>query len=333
MKDPSMSESQPLEVVVVTGLSGAGRSTALRALEDLGYFCVDNLPPAAFGPALDEFKQGQLKRIALGIDVRLRSFLDSTISTIEQVRGDSSLRFTLLFLDASDAALLARFSGTRRPHPLRAMNPENAQSLAVVDGIALERKRLGPLRANASVTIDTTDLSVHDLRRRVLELFRGNKETGMLTRFLSFGFKYGSPADVDLMFDVRFIHNPYFIPELRPLSGQSDVVRDFVLPRATDFLRHTEPLLAYLVPQYEKEGKSYLTVAFGCTGGRHRSVALCEHLAGVLRRSGREITVEHRDIGRVKREAAEEKSAEAELQHSLPSTPEKEKVATTGGQQ
>ncbi len=308
-----------LNVVVVTGLSGAGRSTALRALEDLGYFCVDNLPPSAFTPALEECKQGQLRRVALGIDVRLRAFLDPTIRTIEQLRRDPALKFMLLFLDASDAALLARFSGTRRPHPLRTMDPTTAHTLAVVDGIKIERERLGPLRANASVTIDTSDLSVHDLRRRVIELFRGkDADDGMLTRFMSFGFKYGTPADVDLMFDVRFVSNPYFIEELRPMSGQQQPVRDYVLERAQDFLRHAEPMLAYLVPQYEKEGKSYLTVAFGCTGGRHRSVALCEHLARVLRASGRQIEVTHRDVGRVRREASEEHDAESALRADKP---------------
>lgn len=295
-----------LQVVVVTGLSGAGRSTALRALEDLGFFCVDNLPPAAFGPALAECRRGRLRRVALGIDVRLRAFLANTISTIETVSQDPTLGFSLLFLDASDAALLTRFSGTRRPHPLRTMNPEDLQTLAVVDGIKIERERLAPLRAQASIVIDTSSLSVHELRRRVVELFRGNSSgSGMVTRFVSFGFKYGTPADLDLLFDVRFVSNPYFVPELRELSGLQQAVAHYVLERSSDFLAHTQPLLAYLIPQYEKEGKSYLTVGFGCTGGRHRSVALCEHLAEKSVLGGREVVVSHRDVDRVVEERAD----------------------------
>lgn len=303
-------------VVAVTGLSGAGRSTVLRALEDLGYYCVDNLPPAAFGPALEQCANDQLQRVALGIDVRLRSFLDRAIAAVERVREDPSLTFTLVYLDASDAALLARFSGTRRPHPLRTMNVAQAQSLAVLDGIKIERERLAPLRANASIVIDTSDLSVHELRRRVIELFRGpdGSSAGMSTRFVSFGFKYGAPQDLDLMFDVRFVHNPYFVPTLRPQSGLDAAVGSYVVERSGEFLRHTEPLLSYLVPEYEKEGKSYLTVGFGCTGGRHRSVALAEHLAQGLRNSSaRSVQVVHRDIDRVVSETADEQRAAVTL--------------------
>jgi UPF0042 nucleotide-binding protein len=186
------------------------------------------------------------------------------------------------------------------------MNPEEAHTLAVVDGIKIERERLAPLRGQASIVIDTSNLSVHELRRRVVETFRGaSGGAGMITRLVSFGFKYGTPADLDLLFDLRFVSNPYFVAELRDLSGLQEAVAEYVLQRSTEFLAHAEPLLQYLVPQYEKEGKSYLTVGFGCTGGRHRSVAVCEHFSEKLGQGGREIVVSHRDVDRVVEERAD----------------------------
>ncbi len=288
-------------VVVVTGLSGAGRSTALSALEDLGFYCVDNLPPSAFAPCLEACARDRLQRVAIGIDVRVRAFLDGTLAAIDEVRRDDSRSFQLLFLDASDATLQARFSATRRPHPLRAQEPDG--SIGVLDGIQIERQRLAPLRANASVVIDTSSLTVHELRHRIIELFRDgdSKSRGMVTRFVSFGFKYGAPSDVDMMFDVRFLHNPYFIPSLRPFSGLDEPVRDFVRdnPIAQSFVEQTEQLLSFLLPQYQKEGKSYFTVGIGCTGGRHRSVATAEWLGERLSaRHGVALKVEHRDISR-----------------------------------
>lgn len=288
-------------LVVVTGLSGAGRSTALRALEDLGFFCVDNLPPAAFNAAFDECLRSNLTRVALGIDVRVRSFLDETLAVLQQVSSSREIDYCLLFLDASDASLLARFSATRRPHPLRVVS-DQPLPVAVIDGIRLERERLAPLRAHSSLVIDTTDLSVHELRRRIVELFRPrlSGHEGMFTRFVSFGFKHGSPADVDVMFDVRFLDNPYFIEMLRPLSGLDRPIVDYVLSLepAQRFVKYTEQMLTFLLPQYEREGKSYLTVGFGCTGGRHRSVVLAEDLAERLRGQGFAVEVAHRDLQR-----------------------------------
>jgi UPF0042 nucleotide-binding protein len=291
-------------VVVVTGLSGAGRSTALSALEDLGFFCVDNLPPSAFAPCLEACARDRLQRVAIGIDVRVRAFLDGTLAAIDEVRRDASRQFQLLFLDASDATLQARFSATRRPHPLRA---QEDGSIGVLDGIQIERRRLAPLRANASVVVDTSSLTVHELRHRIIELFRdGNShKRGMAARFVSFGFKYGAPSDVDMMFDVRFLHNPYFIPELRPFSGLDEPVRNFVRenPTAQTFVTQAEQLLSFLLPQYEKEGKSYFTLGIGCTGGRHRSVATAVWLAERLSQSHSiEPKVEHRDIARFRTE-------------------------------
>lgn len=294
-------------LVVVTGLSGAGRSTALRALEDLGFFCVDNLPPGAFAVAFEECLRSNLTRVALGIDVRVRSFLDETLALLRQVSADPEIDYCLLFLDASDASLLARFSSTRRPHPLRIVS-DRPLPVAVVDGIRLERERLAPLRAHASLVIDTTDLSVHELRRRVVELFRPrlSGHEGMFTRFVSFGFKHGSPADVDVMFDVRFLDNPYFIDELRPLSGLDQPIVDYLLSLepARRFVEYAEQMLTFLLPQYDREGKSYLTVGFGCTGGRHRSVALAEILGRRLRDGGFAVEVAHRDLQRPSEQAS-----------------------------
>lgn len=303
----------PVVVVVVAGLSGAGRSTALSALEDLGFYCVDNLPPTAFAPALEACARDHLQRVALGIDVRVRSFLDQTLAAIEQVRADPGRRFTLLFLEASDASLLARYNATRRPHPLRAFGEGGSESLAVVDGIKLERLRLAPLRANASLVLDTSDLNVHELRRRMVELFRPEAAPGdgMLTRFVSFGFKYGAPMDLDLLFDVRFIDNPYFKDELRPLSGLEPPIVDFVrsASSAQRFADQAEQMLSFLVPEYQREGKSYLTVGFGCTGGRHRSVVMSEWLAERLRQRGLAVRVAHRDLQQVHQEAAQQAAA------------------------
>jgi len=248
---------------------------------------------------LEACRRGNLRRIALGIDVRVRSFLTETIAAIAQVEADQTRDFALVYLHASDGALLSRFSATRRPHPLRTGDFDSAPSVAVLDGIRIERERLEPLRARASVVIDTSDLSVHDLRRRMIELFRpkiGN-ERRMLTRFVSFGFKYGAPADVDVMFDVRFVENPYFVPELRAFSGLDTPVIDFVFSRdsAREFRRHAEAMLGFLIPAYEAEGKSYLTVAIGCTGGQHRSVYLVESLAQQFAHHGK-VLKRHREL-------------------------------------
>jgi UPF0042 nucleotide-binding protein len=294
-------------VVVVTGLSGAGKSTALHALEDLGYFCVDNLPTSLVEHVVEVCEVGSISRIALGIDVRVRSFLDGAIEALQSI-GEGERDVAVLFLDASDEALLRRFNETRRPHPLTSAAPAQALSpangaLAVLDGVRLERERLAPLRAHATLEIDTTRLSVHDLRRQVITLLGPGKaqEPRMLARVLSFGFKYGLPIDADLLFDVRFLDNPFFVPDLRPLSGRDEAVRDYILrdAEAREFIEKTEDLLAFCIPRYEREGKSYLTIAIGCTGGRHRSVALAEILAENLqRRTGLPISVLHRDLGR-----------------------------------
>jgi UPF0042 nucleotide-binding protein len=291
-------------LLIVTGLSGAGKSTALHALEDLGFFCVDNLPVPVMAATLAACEAGGVARVAMGIDVRVRSFLDRAAEVIESVRVPGRVDVDILFLDAADETLLRRFSSTRRPHPLSyALGPESNRAVAVLDGIRLERERLAPLRARAKQVIDTTELSVHELRRRVLEVYGpgAGGQPRMSTRIVSFGFKYGTPVDADLLFDVRFLPNPFFVGALRPLSGLDPPVRDFVLetPDARTFGTKALDLLEFCLPRYEREGKSYLTVGVGCTGGRHRSVALVETLSRqIAAKTGLRIDVVHRDIDR-----------------------------------
>jgi UPF0042 nucleotide-binding protein len=290
-------------VVIVTGLSGAGKSTGLHALEDLGFLCIDNLPIPVMAETLDACEAGGVARVAIGIDVRVRSFLDRATESIESIRVPGRREVDVLFLDAADEALLRRFSSTRRPHPVSYALSESTPAIAVLDGIRMERERLAPLRARARQVIDTSELSVHDLRRRILEQYGpgAGRTARMSTRLMSFGFKYGAPVDADVMLDVRFLPNPFVGSALRPLSGLDEPVRHYVLTTegAGPFLAKALDLLEFSLPRYEREGKSYLTIAIGCTGGRHRSVALAEALAATLReKTGLHIDVLHRDIDR-----------------------------------
>jgi RNase adapter protein RapZ len=295
-------------VVVVTGLSGAGKSQALHALEDLCFFCVDNLPTLLAPQAVALCERGGMTRVALGIDVRVRAFLGEVGSVLQLLEAGGQRDLQVLFLDASDETLLRRFSETRRPHPLSAEGGHGAvegsapgDALAVLDGVRVERERLAPLRASATRIIDTTNMSVHELRRVLVAHF-GPASGGaprMVTRIVSFGFKYGTPVDADLVLDVRFLDNPYFVPELKALTGLDEPVSRYVLdaPETQEFLRRTQALLEYVMPKYEREGKSYLTIAVGCTGGRHRSVAVADALARELSSpSGARIGVLHRDV-------------------------------------
>ncbi|HEX7479735.1 MAG TPA: RNase adapter RapZ [Polyangiales bacterium] len=282
-----------LQLVVVTGMSGAGRSTALRLLEDLGYFCVDNIPPALI-PQLIELlaKGGELSRVGLGVDVRTGGFLEGAASVMDAlIAGGHEVE--LLFLESQDDELVRRFSETRRSHPL-------APGGNVVEAIHKERERLAPLRARAGMIIDTTGMSVHDLRRTLVDyIARGGKRTRMVTRVVSFGFKYGLPVDADLVFDLRYLPNPHFVPELRSHTGLEESVARFVLdaPETQELLTDLVALLSKLLPRYAREGKAYLTVAVGCTGGQHRSVAVAEALAARLRDQA-EVVVDHRDMHR-----------------------------------
>jgi UPF0042 nucleotide-binding protein len=289
-------------VVVVSGLSGAGKSQALHGLEDLGFFCVDNLPTVLAPQAVELCERGGMSRLALGIDVRVRAFLGEVGSVLELLEAGGHRDLHVLFLDASDETLLHRFSETRRPHPLTA-EAGGEGALAVLDGVRTERERLAPLRARATRVIDTTNTSVHDLRRLLVAHFgpASGSAPAMVTRIVSFGFKYGTPVDADVVLDVRFLDNPYFVAALRQLSGLDEAVARHVLeaPESREFMTRTRGLLEYVMPKYEREGKSYLTIAIGCTGGRHRSVAIAEALARDLRASvGAQIAVVHRDVER-----------------------------------
>jgi UPF0042 nucleotide-binding protein len=285
--------SEAPHVVVITGLSGAGRSSALRVLEDAGFFCVDNLPPGLASELLGLVSQeGKLWRVGLGIDVRTGAFLNGAEETISGLEA-SGHRVQVIFLDCADEVLVRRFSETRRPHAL-------ARTGDLHGAILRERERLAGLRARADIVIDTSDFSVHDLRHHLIDYIgRDPDRPAMVVRLISFGFKYGVPVHADLVFDLRFLPNPHFVDALRPRTGMDPEVSAYVIeaPETQELLRHLRPLLDYALPQYGREGKAYLTVALGCTGGRHRSVAMAEELGRQLG-DGHEVVVAHRDVQR-----------------------------------
>ncbi len=282
-----------LEVVIVSGLSGAGRSTAAKCLEDIGYFVVDNLPPELIATMAElGGRASGMTLLAVVVDVRSRAFstdLHDVIVDLDR-RG---YRPRVLFLEAADDVLVRRFENVRRAHPLQGAG-------RLVDGIAAERELLHGLRGDADVVVDTSRLSVHDLRREVERVFGGEAPPALRATVLSFGYKYGLPLDADLVADVRFLPNPHWIPELRDHSGQEPVVRDYVLSQAgaMEFLDTYTALLRLVGAGYQREGKRYLTLAVGCTGGKHRSVAMGEELAKRLAGDGVQTTVVHRDLGR-----------------------------------
>ena len=282
-----------LDIIIVTGLSGSGKSVAIRALEDNGFFCVDNLP-ALLIPKFIDLSQGyheEIKRIALGIDLRGGQFLRSWPDVLAEMRT-AGHRVRIVFFDASDEVLLRRFSETRRPHPMAGDEP-------IEEGIRRERKALEIMRENADKIIDTTDMNVHELKRELEESFCQSANSRRMSLFLlSFGYKYGVPHGTDIILDVRFLPNPHFVSSLRPKTGLEPEVEDYVLKNeeTRGFLDRLYRLLEFTLPLYEREGKSNLTLALGCTGGRHRSVVLVEELQKRL--GGRElpIHVKHRDI-------------------------------------
>ncbi len=281
--------------VVLTGLSGSGKSQAIRALEDLGYFCVDNLPVTLL-PMLAELTLragSEIARAAVVVDVREGRLLEDFPAIYARLKGMRNLNPVLIFLEAGEGTLVRRFSETRRPHPL-------APDRSAIEGIKEERKAMRPIRRMADHVLDTSEMTVHELRHVFTGVASGRTPgTQLVVTILSFGFKHGIPVDSDLLFDVRFLPNPHFVPGLRPHTGRDAEVRRY-LDRAEathDFLRHTLNLLKFLVPQYVAEGKSYLTVGIGCTGGRHRSVAVAEALKkGLSGIKGVRIRVVHRDI-------------------------------------
>ncbi|TEX52157.1 MAG: RNase adaptor protein RapZ [Actinomycetales bacterium mxb001] len=273
-------------------MSGAGRSTAARALEDLGWFVIDNLLPGLIPATVDELADdGAIPRVAVVVDVRGGRFFDDTARAVQALR-EAGTSIRILFLEASDGALVRRFESNRRPHPL-----QNGERL--VDGLRRERAVLADLRAQADLVIDTSQLNVHDLRRKIEAAFEG-PEARLRATVLSFGFKYGIPVDADVVLDARFLPNPHWVDELRPQTGLDADVNDYVLefPQARDFLDRAAGLLDLMSTGYLQEGKRYVTIAIGCTGGKHRSVAMAENLAARLVRQGVETLVVHRDLGR-----------------------------------
>jgi len=288
-------KKKDIQVVVITGMSGSGKSTALKAFEDMDYYCVDNLPITLLPEflSLSEKSAEIPTRIALVMDVREKGFLDQYKSIFNQVKIQG-FHLEVLFLGASDNVLVQRFSQTRRRHPLQKKRDIKA-------AIQEERYRLRGLREYADNFIDTSNKNVHQLRRMVLDLYSSREDlTRPLIHVVSFGFKYGVPADVNLVFDVRFLPNPYFVPELRPLSGLEDPVYDFVFndERTRNFASYLEQLFSFLIPLYQEEGKVYLVIGVGCTGGRHRSVSMARWIGELFTRQGQEVIVTHRDLDR-----------------------------------
>ncbi|HEV2245736.1 MAG TPA: RNase adapter RapZ [Terriglobia bacterium] len=281
-------------LVVITGLSGSGKGSALKAFEDLGYYCVDNLPVGLIPRFADmcAAHASRIRRSAVVVDIREGESL-SQLPVAYQRLGRDGLNVALLFLEASDEALIHRFEETRRPHPL-------GRNLPVREGIRLERSLLKPMRRLADTVIDTSRMNVHELRQLIQDRFGGRRRKTMLISVLSFGFKHGVPHDADLVFDVRFLPNPNFVTGLREKSGIDPEVREYVESQALtrEFISRVSDLLLFLLPNYVREGKSYLTIAIGCTGGRHRSVAVAEHIGDFLDEEGFKTKIIHRDLQR-----------------------------------
>jgi UPF0042 nucleotide-binding protein len=283
-----------IDVTIITGMSGAGRSEAANVLEDLSFFVIDNLPPALISKVAELAKGSERpKNYALVVDVRSGAFMEALEAALAELRAMGA-RTRILFLDASNETLVRRFEATRRPHPL-------SEGDRLVDGIRRERALLGELKGQADVVVDTSDLNVHQLRDRLREMFAEQPQEGLLQpNIVSFGYKHGLPLDVDLLFDCRFLPNPHWVEELRPLTGLDEPVRKYVLdqPGTEEFLEELTRLLDLLLPGYVREGKSYLTIGIGCTGGHHRSVVIAEELGTLMRQRGHPVRVHHRDVER-----------------------------------
>jgi RNase adapter protein RapZ len=279
------------QLVILTGLSGSGKSTVLRAFEDMGFYCVDNLPVELI-PIFAELHaagEADFSRAALLVDAREGAQLAKLPALLKHLRRQHPI--ALVFIDAGEDALLRRYSETRRPHPF-------GKHLSVRESLVHERKLMEPIRKLADVVIDTSKFNVHELRHFITERFKNPEKRPMLVSLVSFGYRYGVPSDADLVFDVRFLPNPHFVPRLRKYTGQDPKVRSYIrsFPQTGQFLKRIEGLLVYLMPHYIGEGKSYLTIAFGCTGGRHRSVMLAESVSEALAKRGYSTKVVHRDI-------------------------------------
>jgi UPF0042 nucleotide-binding protein len=288
-----MDEMRPIRLVIVTGLSGAGKTQAIRSLEDLGFFCVDNLPPTLISKFTELCQQSgeRVRRVALVIDVRGGLFFDALSEELNNFQ-QQDIKYEILFLEASDEVLVRRYKESRRQHPL-------GEDIPVLDAIRAERERLRELRGNASIILDTTDMSARDLKDNLDQLFGRPEKASLSVTLLSFGYKYGIPLDADLVFDVRFLPNPNYVDELKHLTGLDQAVVEYIFGDnlTKHFMRRFSGLLRFLLPCYVQEGKSHLVVAIGCTGGQHRSVAVAERLAHLLKRSY-QVNLHHRDISR-----------------------------------
>src|SRR5581483_9300887 len=281
------------QLVLITGMSGSGKASVLKAFEDLGYYCVDNLPVELL-PRFAELvvQSSEIERTALVVDVREGQGLERLPKMLAQIR--KLLPTTVIFLEANDETLVRRFSETRRPHPLGTSTP-------VKTALRSERNRLRPIRRHADLVLDTTPFNVHELRSYITERFqRHSTEKNILVSCVSFGFRQGVPDEADLIFDVRFLPNPHFVPEFRPFTGKNPRVAKYIrsFPQTREFINRISELLIYLLPHYVREGKSYLTIAFGCTGGQHRSVMIAEEVAKRLRKAGYNVKAIHRDCPR-----------------------------------
>lgn len=280
-------------MVVISGLSGAGKSNALRCFEDLGFFCIDNLPPQLLPKLVELCTQSgsELNKIALGIDIREREFLPEFETVLnELIKNGYPIEIT--YLDAHDEVLIRRFSETRRPHPL-------AKDKPVIEGIKLEREILKWLREKATIVIDTSDFNIHQLKAEIHRHFlEKGRDKKIVINIISFGYKNGVPYDIDLLFDVRFLPNPNFVAELKPLTGQDTGVADYIqsIPQTTTFLEHFFQFMDFILPQYDQEGRYYLNIGVGCTGGRHRSVFIAETLGKHINQIGFGTTIRHRDL-------------------------------------
>ncbi|CAI3429027.1 RNase adapter RapZ [Enterococcus cecorum] len=280
-----------LSLVIITGMSGAGKTVAIQSFEDMGYFCVDNMPPSLIPKFWELIREsGKVTKIALVVDLRSRSFFDEIQNMLAEIENTQLIDTKILFLDASDVELVSRYKETRRVHPM-------AMDGLVTEGIRKERAILEDLKVKASLVIDTTTLTPRQLREKINQEFRHNNESGFRVEMVSFGFKYGLPIDADIVMDVRFLPNPHYIPELRPLTGCDKPVYDYVMSfeQTKKFYQSFSQLLLQIMPGYIKEGKSSLTIAIGCTGGQHRSVALTNRVGECLKENGYTVNTTHRD--------------------------------------
>lgn len=288
--------AETIQLVVVTGMSGAGKTVAMQSFEDLGYFCVDNMPPALLGKFWELVKEsGKISKVALVIDLRSRAFYDEIFGMLQELDdGNDNLRPKILFLDASDEELVARYKDTRRAHPL-------AMDGRVLDGIQRERELLSEIKSKAQLVIDTSKISPRQLREELFLNFESDQSTAFHVNVMSFGFKYGIPIDADIVMDVRFLPNPYYVKELREKTGNDQAVYDYVMnsEMTEEFYQQFIKMLRFVMPGYQKEGKSSVTIAIGCTGGQHRSVALANRIGKALQEKY-PVNITHRDMAKRK---------------------------------